>query len=56
MNSVAFSLGENKMIETGTLAPNFTLPTNGDGELALSSLQGAPVVIYFYPKDMTLGK
>ena len=42
-------------IEEGTRAPAFTLPTHDGGKLALSSLKGAPVVLYFYPKDDTPG-
>ncbi len=36
--------------ETGDLAPDFTLKTNGGGEIALSACKGKPVVLYFYPK------
>ena len=39
----------------GTAAPDFTLPTDGDGTVTLSALKGGPVVIYFYPKDDTPG-
>ena len=43
------------MIEPGQLAPDFELP-NQDGEpVRLSSLQGRPVVLYFYPKADTPG-
>lgn len=42
-------------IEEGTKAPDFTLPTHDGGKLKLSSLKGAPVVLYFYPKDDTPG-
>jgi thioredoxin-dependent peroxiredoxin len=43
------------VIEAGTEAPDFTLP-NQDGEpVTLSSLRGAPVVLYFYPKADTPG-
>lgn len=42
-------------LNSGTPAPDFTLPIQGDGELTLSSLHGKNVVIYFYPKDMTPG-
>jgi len=38
------------MLDTGTPAPDFTLP-NQDGEpITLSSLRGKPVVLYFYPQ------
>ncbi len=43
------------MLEIGDIAPDFTLPTDGSGELTLSSLRGQQVVLYFYPKDDTSG-
>jgi peroxiredoxin Q/BCP len=42
-------------LDVGDSAPDFTLPTDGGGELTLSSLRGKKVVLYFYPKDMTPG-
>ena len=42
-------------IEEGAKAPDFTLPTHDGTKLKLSSLKGAPVVLYFYPKDDTPG-
>lgn len=39
----------------GDIAPDFTLPRDGGGELSLSALQGKPVILYFYPKDDTTG-
>ena len=42
-------------IEPGNKAPDFTLPTDGDGEVTLSGLAGKKVVLYFYPKDDTSG-
>lgn len=36
-------------------APDFTLPTDGGGEVSLSGLRGKNVVLYFYPKDDTPG-
>ena len=39
----------------GAPAPDFTLPTDGGGEVTLSALRGSPVVVYFYPKDDTSG-
>jgi peroxiredoxin Q/BCP len=42
-------------IEEGSKAPDFTLPTHDGTKLKLSSLRGAPVVLYFYPKDDTPG-
>ena len=43
------------MIETGTEAPDFTLPSQDGEEVALSSLRGQKVVLYFYPKADTPG-
>lgn len=42
-------------LDIGTQAPDFTLPTDGNGSITLSALQGKPVVLYFYPKDDTSG-
>ena len=42
-------------VDAGDKAPDFTLPTDGSGELSLSSLKGRKVVLYFYPKDDTSG-
>ena len=42
-------------LAAGDMAPDFTLPTGGGGEVSLSALRGAPVVVYFYPKDDTSG-
>lgn len=42
-------------LDVGTQAPDFTLPTDGNGSITLSALQGKPVVLYFYPKDDTSG-
>ncbi|PKR55271.1 thioredoxin-dependent thiol peroxidase [Thalassospira marina] len=42
-------------ISVGDKAPDFDLPTDGGGHVKLSDLKGKPVVIYFYPKDMTPG-
>lgn len=42
-------------IELGQPAPDFTLPSDTDGDVTLSALRGKPVVLYFYPKDNTPG-
>ncbi|HET8635120.1 MAG TPA: thioredoxin-dependent thiol peroxidase [Gemmatimonadales bacterium] len=39
----------------GTPAPDFTLPSDQGDSVSLTSLRGAPVVLYFYPKDDTSG-
>ncbi len=43
------------MLNEGDLAPPFRLTTDSGSIIDLSSLAGAPVVIYFYPKDDTSG-
>lgn len=43
------------MLQQGDSAPDFELPIEDGSILRLSELQGAPVVIYFYPKDDTSG-
>jgi thioredoxin-dependent peroxiredoxin len=42
-------------LEVGDKAPDFTLPTDGDGSITLSKLKGKKIVLYFYPKDDTSG-
>lgn len=42
-------------LQIGDAAPDFTLPTDGNGEITLSDLQGKKIVLYFYPKDSTPG-
>ena len=42
-------------VTIGDKAPDFTLPTDGNGSVTLSELRGKPVVLYFYPKDDTSG-
>ena len=42
-------------IQPGQEAPDFTLPTNGGGEVSLSAMRGRQVVLYFYPRDDTPG-
>jgi len=44
----------------GDIAPDFTAPVVGEGfaegeRVTLSALRGAPVILYFYPKDDTPG-
>jgi peroxiredoxin Q/BCP len=43
------------MLQEGTIAPDFTLPADGGGEVTLSDYRGKKVVLYFYPKDNTPG-
>jgi thioredoxin-dependent peroxiredoxin len=42
------------MVEEGTPAPTFTLPSDSGEQVSLDSLRGKPVVLYFYPKDDSL--
>ncbi len=43
------------MLKAGDKAPDFTLPDQDGSPVKLSSLKGAPVVLYFYPKAATPG-
>lgn len=42
-------------LKQGDIAPDFTLPTDNEGEITLSQFKGQKVVLYFYPKDDTPG-
>jgi thioredoxin-dependent peroxiredoxin len=44
-----------EFLESGTKAPDFTLPSDNGGKVTLSKLAGKPVVLYFYPRDDTPG-
>jgi peroxiredoxin Q/BCP len=39
----------------GSLAPDFTLPSQDGSLVSLKSYRGKWVVLYFYPKDQTPG-
>ena len=43
------------MLEVGTKAPEFTLPSKDGTLVNLSDFIGKKVVLYFYPKDSTPG-
>ena len=43
------------MVDTGDMAPDFTLPRDGGEEVSLSQLKGQSVVLFFYPRDDTSG-
>ncbi|MEP5730925.1 MAG: peroxiredoxin [Sulfitobacter sp.] len=43
------------MPEISDIAPDFTLPVTGGGDVTLSKLSDAPVVLFFYPRDDTPG-
>ncbi len=42
-------------LKIGDKAPDFTLPADGGGQIALNDYTGKNLVIYFYPKDNTPG-
>lgn len=42
-------------LAAGDVAPDFTLPQNGEGSVSLAKLRGREVVLFFYPKDDTSG-
>ena len=42
-------------LKEGDIAPAFTVPTNGGGNVSLADFKGRHVVLYFYPKDDTPG-
>lgn len=43
------------MPREGDMAPDFTATLDDGSSLTLSSLRGAPVVLFFYPRDDTPG-
>jgi len=43
------------MLQVGDKAPDFCLPNQDEEEVCLRDLQGAWIVLYFYPKDNTPG-
>jgi peroxiredoxin Q/BCP len=43
------------MLKEGDKAPDIDLPQDDGARLRLSDLKGAPVIVYFYPKDDTSG-
>ena len=42
---------ETEILQAGTAAPDFTLPTEPDKKLKLSEFRGPPVILAFYPAD-----
>ena len=44
-----------EMLKAGDKAPDFRLRAADGQEVALSSLRGKPVVLYFFPKALTSG-
>lgn len=43
------------MLETGSRAPEFSLPDQDGNMVSLSDFRGKKVILYFYPKDDTPG-
>ena len=46
---------ENKSLEKGMIAPDFSLIGSDNKEHKLSDYRGRRVILYFYPKDNTPG-
>ena len=44
-----------EMPAAGTVAPDFSLPSQDGGPVSLKDFHGKWVVLYFYPKDVTGG-
>jgi peroxiredoxin Q/BCP len=42
-------------VTVGSVAPDFTLPSQSGETVCLGDFLGKPVVLFFYPKDNTLG-
>lgn len=42
-------------LKIGSKAPDFKMPTDGGGQIALKDFKGRKLVLYFYPKDDTPG-
>ncbi|OGP10259.1 MAG: peroxiredoxin [Deltaproteobacteria bacterium GWA2_45_12] len=43
------------LLQTGSIAPDFTLPSQEGKNVSLSDFKGQNIVLYFYPKDDTPG-
>lgn len=53
--SAARAADEQALPAVGTVASDFTLPSQDGTSISLASFRGQWVVLYFYPKDMTTG-
>ena len=42
-------------VDTGSTAPYFSLPGDGNSDINLSEYRGQKLVLFFYPKDSTPG-
>jgi peroxiredoxin Q/BCP len=47
--------GADTLLPPGTVAPDFSLPSQTDTPVSLKDYRGKYVVLYFYPKDQTTG-
>ena len=54
VKAVGFA-GDGKLLQAGTQAPDFSLPSQSGTNVSLKNYKGKYVVLYFYPKDMTSG-
>ncbi len=48
-------LAAGELLPVGSMAPNFTLPSQENKPVTLDQYRGKWVVLYFYPKDQTAG-
>jgi len=55
VHSPAVHADDQAMPAEGTIAPDFTLPSQEGTPISLHSYRGKWVVLYFYPKDQTPG-
>ncbi|HTR46561.1 MAG TPA: peroxiredoxin [Verrucomicrobiae bacterium] len=55
MHATAAHADDQVVPAEGTVAPDFTLPSQEGTQISLHSLRGKWVVLYFYPKDQTPG-
>ena len=52
---IALAADASALLQPGTAAPDFTLPSQDNSPVSLSQYRGKWVVLYFYPKDKTSG-
>jgi peroxiredoxin Q/BCP len=53
--SRVYSGTRSAILEAGSAAPEFTLPSQEGGAVSLLDYRGRWIVLYFYPKDLTPG-
>lgn len=44
-------MSQTDILQAGEIAPTFTLPRDPDTKISLSSFEGRPVILAFYPAD-----